>query len=210
MHKIDPIYLEHQLKRWMRPDAHRFIRPDWRRFVRPEFQADHPFALYERKYSPNQPRVPAGSREGGQWTDGEGDSGKPTPSPPAKPETIEFSAASKKGASGHHFVPKAVVKNRNVSDEAKQVFDGEKTGRLYDTRSNKWDTEHRVYSDAVGEAFDEYLRRNGTSPENMTTEQAREFVRKIFDSSDPRIKNYNMGIQMREIMQRLLRRGGRE
>jgi hypothetical protein len=52
MHKVDPVYLAHQLKRWMRPDAHRFVRPDWRRFVRPKFQADHPFALYERKYSP--------------------------------------------------------------------------------------------------------------------------------------------------------------
>jgi hypothetical protein len=26
----------------------------------------------ERKYSPNQPRVPAGNRDGGQWTDGGG------------------------------------------------------------------------------------------------------------------------------------------
>ena len=75
MHKVDPVYLEHQLKRWTRPDAHRFVRPDWRRFVRPEFQADHPFALYERKYSPDQPRVPAGSREGGQWTDEESGGG---------------------------------------------------------------------------------------------------------------------------------------
>jgi hypothetical protein len=58
MHYVNPIYLEHQLGRWMQPDAHRFIRPDWRRFVRPEFQADHPFALYEGKYSPDQPRVP--------------------------------------------------------------------------------------------------------------------------------------------------------
>lgn len=30
---------------------------------------------YARKYSPNQPRVPAGSREGGQWTDGGGGGG---------------------------------------------------------------------------------------------------------------------------------------
>jgi hypothetical protein len=32
-------YQEHQLKRWMRPDAHRFVRPDWRRFVRPASSA---------------------------------------------------------------------------------------------------------------------------------------------------------------------------
>jgi hypothetical protein len=61
-------WLEHQLKRWTRPDAHRFVRPDWRRYVRPGFERDHPFALYERKYDPNQPRVPAGDPAGGQWT----------------------------------------------------------------------------------------------------------------------------------------------
>ena len=57
----------------MRPDAHHFVRPDWRRFVRPEFQDGHPFALYERKYSQDQPRVPAGDPLGGQWTDEGGD-----------------------------------------------------------------------------------------------------------------------------------------
>lgn len=72
MSQPNSAYLEHQLKRWMRPDADRFIRPDWRRYVRPGFEDDHPFALYERKYSQDQPRVPAGSREGGQWTGGEG------------------------------------------------------------------------------------------------------------------------------------------
>lgn len=61
-------YLEHQRKRWMRPDAHRFVRPAWRRFVRPGFERDHPFALYERKFDPTQPRVPAGDPAGGQWT----------------------------------------------------------------------------------------------------------------------------------------------
>lgn len=75
MPPINSAYLEHQLKRWMRPDAHHFVRPDWRRFVRPEFQDGHPFALYERKYNPEQPRVPAGSREGGQWLSGGGGSG---------------------------------------------------------------------------------------------------------------------------------------
>jgi hypothetical protein len=76
MPPINPAYLAHQRKRWMPPNAHLFIRPDWRRFVRPADRDDHPFALYERKYSADQPRVPAGSREGGQWTDGEGNSGQ--------------------------------------------------------------------------------------------------------------------------------------
>ena len=62
MPPIDTAYQAHQRKRWMRPNAHLFIRPDWRRFVRPRDQEDHLFAQYERKYSPGQPRAPAGSR----------------------------------------------------------------------------------------------------------------------------------------------------
>ena len=74
MPRIDPAYLERQLKRWMRPDAHLFVRPDWRNFVRPGFEDEHPFKRYEHKYRPDQARVPPGSRDGGQWTD-EGGSG---------------------------------------------------------------------------------------------------------------------------------------
>lgn len=62
-------YLTRQLDRWTRPNAHLFVRPDWRRFA-PRADAEHPFARYEQKYRPDQPRVPAGSREGGQWASG--------------------------------------------------------------------------------------------------------------------------------------------
>ena len=68
MTHTNPEWLEHQLRRWMRPDAHRFVRSDWRRHVRPGFEHDHPFALYEQKYRPDQPRVPAGNPDGGEWT----------------------------------------------------------------------------------------------------------------------------------------------
>lgn len=76
MSSIKPVYTEHQLKRWMRPDAHRFIRPDWRRFVQPGSELAAIYERYERKYRPDQPRVPAGSREGGRWTDEEEASGQ--------------------------------------------------------------------------------------------------------------------------------------
>jgi hypothetical protein len=72
MTQFKDAYTEHQLKRWMRPDAWRFVRPDWQRFVRPGYEHEFPFELYERKYSPDQPRVPAGNPDGGQWTSGVG------------------------------------------------------------------------------------------------------------------------------------------
>jgi hypothetical protein len=76
MPKSDRAWTEHELKRWMRPDAHRFLRSDWRRFWKPGHENDPLNRLYEsieRKYSLDQPRVPAGSREGGQWTREAGD-----------------------------------------------------------------------------------------------------------------------------------------
>jgi hypothetical protein len=69
---------EYQIKRWMRPDAQRFLRPDWRRFWKPGHENDPLYRYYEsieRKFDPSQPRVPAGSSDGGQWTSGGGDSG---------------------------------------------------------------------------------------------------------------------------------------
>jgi len=57
-----PHWLDHQRKRWMRPDAERWQQPNRRLWNCP----DAP----DRKFDPNQPRVPAGHPDGGQWTDG--------------------------------------------------------------------------------------------------------------------------------------------
>jgi hypothetical protein len=69
--------------RWMRPNAHLYIRQDAHRFMAPGtprhigrdavkyFEPrDLQGEFRERKYSSNQPRVPAGSPEGGRWTSG--------------------------------------------------------------------------------------------------------------------------------------------
>ncbi len=92
MPPINAAHLEHQLKRWMRPDAHRFIRPDWRKFVRPGFEDGHPFALYEQKYRQDQLRD-----ELGRWAD-EGLTKKPTQSRSSEGETTELSAQSRRGS----------------------------------------------------------------------------------------------------------------
>ena len=52
----DDIYTQHQLKRWMRPDAHHFVRADWRQNVLPQSGLAAVFALYERKYREDQLR----------------------------------------------------------------------------------------------------------------------------------------------------------
>lgn len=70
MASFEDAYIKHQLKRWMRPDAYRFVRPDWRRHVRPGYEGEFLFELYERKYSPDQPRD-----DHGRWTSETGDEG---------------------------------------------------------------------------------------------------------------------------------------
>lgn len=122
-------YLTRQRERWTRPNAHLFVRPDWRRFV-PRDQDDHPFALYENKYRPDQPRVPAGNPDGGQWTcAGEGGSGGPEEAelpPNAKPtqyiarerSTVAEMLLSKGGEDVGTFGDRiAIVKGPNISHQ---------------------------------------------------------------------------------------------
>ncbi|MGN6311129.1 MAG: hypothetical protein ACTHNN_16440 [Xanthobacteraceae bacterium] len=78
-------WLRHQQERWLRPDAHRWLRPDAHRWLRPDaarFVAPgspvaDAFPALSLKYNPNQPRVPAGNSDGGQWTDGGSNSAQP-------------------------------------------------------------------------------------------------------------------------------------
>lgn len=63
-------FLRHQRERWLRPDAARWVRLDIARYLRPGSNVVEAGLSVERKYSPNQPRVPAGNPDGGQWTDG--------------------------------------------------------------------------------------------------------------------------------------------
>jgi hypothetical protein len=63
MAKIHPAFVEYQRKRFMRPDAARYLL----RGSRPHGRlSGTPFG--EFKFNPDQPRVPAGNPDGGQWT----------------------------------------------------------------------------------------------------------------------------------------------
>jgi hypothetical protein len=197
MIQTKPEWREHQLKRWVRPDAHNFVRPDWRRFVRPGFEGDHPFALCERKYSPDQPRAPAGGPDGGQWTSGGSDTGN------------DLSGIF--AAGGHHHFPFEVAKHfPKLSDEARAVFKQAKTGPLLDPSSNFYDKEHRAYSAAVKDLFDRYLETKQIDPAKMTSEQAREFLGEIFTSEDPRIRTFRWRMLNREFRRYLGRSRGFE
>jgi hypothetical protein len=104
---INPLYEEHQRRRWLRHDWQRFLTPaglaehkragEEKHAVRQkteqtyaaeqeafeeeilaprrEFRAiklEYELWRFQQKYSPDQPRVPKGDSDGGQWTSGEG------------------------------------------------------------------------------------------------------------------------------------------
>jgi hypothetical protein len=147
------------------------------------------------KYSPDQPRVPAGSAEGGQWTKGEGDSPAGSASgsiasdasAQANSPSIDSSAAFNLLENDnrvisdvtpnnllipvvgweHHFVPWGTFNKYDLQPATRQVFVDATSGPLEDTTANKWGPEHKAYNGAVDEAFKSFLKRN-----NIPVEEA--------------------------------------
>lgn len=150
----------------------------------------------ERAYNPDQPRVPAGNPDGGQWTSLFGGSS-------GELDEVQDSTAGdwiEIAANGHHFVPAAVAtaKDLHLSDEAIRAFDREKTGPLLGRRHG-WSPEHAVYNSAVRERLDQFLAERGIRPQDMTAAQAREFAASIRSSTDPRIRDFNLQIYRRQL-----------
>jgi hypothetical protein len=155
------------------------------------------FALKGQKvFNPDQPRVPPGNPDGGQWTDSEASGGTST----------DFSAARRLGSKpdGHHFVPHSIYTKMPLSDEARKVFDEAKTGRLRAQRHGR-SKDHDVYNDAIKQKLEEYLAARNIHPEAMTGDQAREFVGEVLRSRDPLIRDFNLKIYRRELQYHLRR-----
>jgi hypothetical protein len=230
MTQFAPEWVAHQQKRFLRHDAHRFLRHDWQRFVKPGAALPWPLAaIVEAKanFDPNQPRVPAGNSDGGQWTndsnetDGEGayDSEAET-SDADRNASEEVGSARRNAGGGHHFVPRAIYKDKPLQKETKKIFDDATTGpiRLRATsnddgllRGHYWDGPqgaHGQYSKAVDDLLKDYMDANNITWEKMTPDQARTFLARVKESQEPRIRDYLNSIRL---LQRLFRSriGGR-
>src|SRR5205085_1302288 len=80
-------------------------------------------------------------------------------------DITDFSAQRRNRADGHHYVHQSLYDNLPLQPETRKVFEEAKTGRLYDTRSNKYDAPHRQYNDAVKGLFESFIERNGIQVE---------------------------------------------
>jgi len=168
------------------------------------------------EYDPNQPRVPAGHSDGGQWTSegaSEGRVNDPRTLSDAIPDNDWILGADYAGV-GHHFFPKAKWRNLPLPAETRKVFDRAVSGplatKVWSERNKQWlqhtyDEAHREYSDAVVELFRSYTRRHHIRSRRMTPAQAEKFIEAIHNSSDPRIRRYNAMIKIL----RQIYRGGR-
>lgn len=138
----------------------------------------------------DQPRWPKGSDEGGgRWSGGAGTA------PPSEGPTIR---------GGHHYVPKELYENEPLQEETRKVFKNGLTGRL-PPGAHVNDKDHRIYSQAVIEAWRKFLAKLGIGAEQVTPDQARTFLDEVIHSSDPRIRWYNMRLwykQFRFLMRR--------
>jgi hypothetical protein len=225
MNSREALWLAHQRQRWMLPDSSRWLRPDHAKWVRPEPAWRTPAELYERKYSPDQPRD-----ELGKWTDGGGVADvnqsdrvrlAANTRTPATGTVSDADGRPYYQRGGHHEMPESVYKRWNLQPETVQVFKQSSTGPLGAVYretpegpriGNVWEGPegglHRAYNQAVGELSHDFFDANGIRSDgsNMTPNQARSLLARIRASDDPRIRDFNYN--MRRI-QRLFRlRGG--
>ncbi len=156
--------------------------------------------LRDQKYSPDQPRVPAGHTEGGQSTTDGGGGGITDRRVLSDESPDPIKPGARYAADGHHHVPRGVFEDKEYAfpPETLKVFEYAKTGKLGDPSSNLYDRMHREFSDAVKEALDRYLQRHKISSSQMTPAQAQEFVREVKSSSDPRIRKFYNRMLYRE------------
>jgi hypothetical protein len=141
-----------------------------------------------------EPRVPAGNGDpSGEWTKLAGLYGMAR----VGAATLRY---GRRRRQGHHFVARAIYKDKPLSAEARKVFDEATTGKLYYEGNNLWDAAHRVYRDAVEKELTLFMQENDISWESMTGDQARAFVKRIKESQIPAIRNFNRTIKMRELV----------
>jgi len=116
-------------------------------------------------------------------------------------------------AKGHHEFPQALYEG--MKPEVRKILEAEHTGkflvRSIDGRFHEYDAFHRQYSAAVGQILKDFMDANNISkqPGLLTPDHARELLRLVAESQDPRILTYRNFIRLFRLFP-WLRSGGRE
>jgi hypothetical protein len=70
------------------------------------------------------------------------------------------------------------------------VFEDAVTGKLA-PGEHGWNQEHKAYNKALDNLLQAYLRQSGIAAEEMTPEQARDFLSRVRSSNNPKIRRFN-------------------
>lgn len=116
---------------------------------------------------------------------------------------------------GHHEMPKAIYEKWDLTPETRQVFKDATTGSLPkglaigpdgELQGHLWDDRHRQYTKAVEDISNNFLRENDImETRRMTPDQARDLLKEIRESEEPKIREYNRTIRY---IGRVFRSGG--
>lgn len=150
----------------------------------------------------NDPRVVSDATPDNDWKPG----AQYAQNDARQPEEWGRVTADNKGK-GHHFVPKAVAEELQISDDARRVFDKARTGPLNDPSANWYDNEHRQYNRAVREELKTYIDKNNIESGKMTEAQARDFIKELHKSENSAIRSFNLRAVRRHLRFLLLRIG---
>jgi len=173
----------------------------------------------ERGYDTNQPRVPAGHPDGGQWSNkakaGAERINDPRVIADITPDNRPIVGADY-AAVGHHYTPRQLFRRLGLPLKTRLAFENAVSGplglRIVDPITGKaitqhrWDRAHREYNRAVGELFMMFLdglEARGITPQQMTPAHAQEFRKRLYLSQDPRIRSYLDGIRLLRRLRRL-------
>jgi len=129
----------------------------------------------------DQPRWPKGSgRRSGRWSGGAG--------------LAAGRIISARLRGGHHYVPKEIFAKLLLKSETRRVFEDAVTGKLA-PGAHGWDIEHRAYNKAVESLLNTFMREKDITAEDMTPDDAREFLGMVRRSSNPLIRDFNQRLR---------------
>jgi hypothetical protein len=177
----------------------------------------HRWAENHDGYDHNQPRVPAGHPDGGQWTKTGTSSRRIGDIALDETPDEDWIPGADLAARGHHWMPREFYLRFPFTRETRKVFRDATSGTLphriysedrFTQLRHRFDHAHRQYNAAVYELIKDYMKELNITPQQMTPDQAREFLRVIDNSNNPRIRRYNAMIRFMNQMFRL-RSGGR-
>jgi len=76
---------------------------------------------------------------------------------------------------GHHYVPVSLFSKLPISKEVKRIFNKATTGPI--PGGHDFSTPHRIYNAEVNDLFDQFVKRRGIKPCDLTVEDAQDFVK---------------------------------